>query len=102
MSLGRAKFEISSELFKLDDLDAREISDIWDGATNSEINGGYGHDLDYWKRAHALSTEAFADMFAATIYRGNELRQIIKYFPKSYKIFTEIIGEYIKEREHSG
>ena len=39
--------------------------------------------------------EAFAHMFCATIHNPESLANIQKYFPKSYKIFEEMVDEAV-------
>lgn len=40
------------------------LSDIFDGITGKQINGGYGHGADYWKNnIGAVYKEAFANMY---------------------------------------
>ena len=40
--------------------------------------------------------EAFAHMFCATIHNPEALANIKKYFPNSYKVFEEMIDDFVK------
>ena len=90
---------ISEELKQIEHSARHEISDIWHGATNQKVDGGYGHfKKGYWtaNKGEKLSQETFAHMFGATINNPEALMQIKKYFPESYKIFEEIVYETVK------
>jgi len=67
-----------------------DISDIWDGITKSKARAHYGHGASYWNKI-SVGTEAFAEMFSATVMNPESVAQIKHYFPDSYKIFEEII-----------
>ena len=73
------------------------ISDIFEGATNGRVSDGYGHGKTYWKKSKDnLATEAFANMFSASLTTKEQLEEIRKYFPKSVKIFEQMISELEK------
>ena len=73
------------------------LSDIIEGATNAKIKCGFGHGAKYWKdRAHGLSAEAFAEMFDSSVANMKQYEAIQKYFPKSCKIFKEMLDIIIK------
>ena len=72
-----------------------DISDMFDGITNGKVWGYTQHSYstkNYWK-THGVGSEAFAEMFDATINNSKSLKRIKDYFPKSYEIFEEIIQE---------
>lgn len=70
-----------------------DISDIFEGTIG--INGGVGHGKSYWERVN-VSTEAFAEMYSASVNNKESLEQIKKYFPESYDIFLKILEEMVK------
>ena len=89
---------ISDEIYGLGKAaNRRDVSDIWHGATRGKVDGGYGHKVSYWNDSENLPTEAFAEMFSATINNPKAVENIKKYFPKSYEIFERMIKE-IAER----
>lgn len=54
---------------------------------------GIGHGSDYAQRRSSLPHEAFAEMYSATA-TGNESLDVIKeFFPESYQIFLEMLGQ---------
>lgn len=67
-----------------------DISDMWDGITKSKARAHYGHGASYWTKI-SVGTEAFAEMFSASVMNPESVAQIKHYFPDSYKIFEEII-----------
>ena len=87
--------KISQDLRSMSLLEQQDISDMFDGITNGKAFGYTQHSYstkDYWKK-HKVGTEAFAEMFDATINNPESLKKIKEYFPKSYEIFEEIIKE---------
>lgn len=50
----------------------------------------YGHGTGYWG-VRGNGKEAFAEMYSALVSNSESLEQIKKYFPKSYKIFEEML-----------
>lgn len=89
--------EISKELKRLEKVNAHEISDIWHGATKKKVEGYFGHtQAGYWNDSASLPKESFAHMFCATIHNPEALIQIQRYFPRSYKVFEEMIKEFVK------
>lgn len=73
-----------------------DISDIVEGATKGKVKGGFGHGNSYWKDNENLALEAFAEMTDATLANPENLEQIKKYVPKSYKIYLEIVDLILK------
>ena len=49
-----------------------------------------------------MAKETFAHMFCATIQNPEALNHIKKYFPESYKIFNEMLEEYVQEKIKDG
>ena len=96
VSISEAEKVISEEISALSDAQQRDISDIFSGATKNRVFGRWKHENDYWTGGANLPRETFANMFQATINNPESLAQIKKYFPKSYKIFEEMIDEYIE------
>ena len=77
-----------------DSLTLANISDMFESGMKFSIQpfgaGHRGESPDYWKYRDN-SKEAFAEMFSATIAHQESLKQIKKYFPKSYKIFQQML-----------
>jgi SPP1 gp7 family putative phage head morphogenesis protein len=86
---------IESEIRALSNPQKADISDIFEGITKGKINGGWGHGKAYWKN-HDPSSEAFAEMYSASVNNPESLEQIKKYFPESYDLFLEILKEIAK------
>ncbi|KAF5070541.1 Phage Mu protein F like protein [anaerobic digester metagenome] len=86
---------IESEIRALSNPQKADISDIFEGVTKGKINGGWGHGKAYWKN-HDPSSEAFAEMYSASVNNPESLDQIKKYFPESYDLFLEILKEIAK------
>ena len=60
---------------------------------------GFGHGYNYYTNTSAppeTSQEAFAEMFSATVTGNDTLNTIKEFFPKSYKIFTEMLESVIE------
>ena len=83
------KNKLESELTPLQRAD---ISDMFEGSGQIGLDYflGIGHGLDYWKN-HEVCVEAFAEMYSATISSPESLKQIKRFFPKSYDMFLEIL-----------
>lgn len=86
---------VSKELKAMSGLAGSDISDIFEGATRAKAAGNFGHGVTYWKNRDN-GKEAFAEMFSATSVNPASLEKIKDYFPKSYKIFEEIVGTILK------
>lgn len=86
---------VSQELKNLQDVQQADVSDIFGGATGLKAQGYWGHKAAYWKNGDELPLEAFAEMFSATLCCPESLAQIRKYFPKSYKIFEEMVDDFV-------
>jgi hypothetical protein len=56
---------------------------------------GVGHGSSYHADSRNTPLEAFAEMFSATVTNNDSLPVIQKFFPKSYKIFEEMLGSVI-------
>ncbi|AUO15633.1 minor capsid protein [Clostridium taeniosporum] len=91
----RAYDALSKEIRELEAKDRADISDMFEGATGAKVRGGFGHGKSYWKERDN-GKEAFAEMFQATMCNPGSLESIKKYFPKSYKVFEEILDEINK------
>lgn len=89
-----------------DDIDYAGVSDIFDGATNGEVRGTYGHTdpladkfqgSTYWDDGKMLPKEAFANMFEAHMGASPEkLAHMEKMFPESCVMFKEMVKEYTR------
>lgn len=91
-----AKKRVIQDYFSgISDRAQTDVSDILEGATLGKYHGYYGHGTRYWN-THDVATEAFAEMFSATIVNPDSLAMIKQIFPKSYDIFVEICKEQIK------
>jgi len=87
---------VEKEIRSLTFAQKHAVSDIFGGATSLKVEGGWGHSAKYWRGGDNLPLEAFAEMFQATINNAESLAQIKKYFPDSYKIFEEMISDFVK------
>lgn len=69
------------------------ISDIYQGLTNHQISGKYGHkeNPNYWANPKALEKEAFAHMSEAMMIKGEKLNIFKLYFPQTYQYFYDFI-----------
>ena len=77
------------ELFERSD-----ISDMFEPVMETSYPFGFGHGRKYWQLRDS-GKEGFAEMFSASVSNPESLKQIKKFFPKSYKIFQEML-EVIK------
>ena len=77
---------------ELTPLQRADISDMFEGSGQIGMDYflGLGHGLNYWK-THEVCVEAFAEMYSATISSPESLKQIKRFFPKSYDMFLEIL-----------
>lgn len=75
----------------------RGISDILNGMSGGEINLGYWHDKEYWKKTGRVEAESFAQ-FGRALYEGNPgvLDMFKLLFPSSYNEVIERIERMIK------
>lgn len=87
-----------------------DISDMFDAyfSVNAGVEGafGVGHGRDYFSTFQAdgssdikriiskkrLGTEAFAEMYSATMTQNQSLSVIKQFFPRSYEIFIRMLG----------
>ena len=53
---------------------------------------GFGHGTSYWWHRDN-GREAFAEMYSAVVDNPESLEQIKRFFPESFKIFQEMLGE---------
>lgn len=88
----QAYIYLQNEILDIKKINRATISDTFGGATLNKINGGHTHPLLYWgKYQDSLSADVFANMFNALISSPEEIEYIKKYFPKSYKMFIEMM-----------
>lgn len=95
-SKSMAYTKLEKEIRAIPQMARSDISDMIEGVTKGKVNGGFGHGKTYWNRDTTLPTEAFAEMFSATLTNPESLDSIKKYFPESYKIFLEMLEEILK------
>lgn len=88
---------IEKELWDIPLMERANLSDIIEGASKAKVRGGVGHGKSYWKDEENLPCEAFAEMIDSSIANPDELNQIKKYFPESYKVFEEMIEVVLKQ-----
>ena len=87
-----ANRSVSDEITNIKTTSKPAISDIFAGATVNRIKDGYLHETSYWKAGDKyLATEAFANMFSTALTSPEKLTEIKKYFPKSVKIFEDML-----------
>lgn len=87
--------------FKSYDLrSTNDLSDIIEGATKGAVTISCGHGSDYWDRQdRMLSTEAFAEMMAASISNPASLKFIQKCLPSAYKVYQEMVQTLLDTKE---
>lgn len=78
-----------------------DISDMYEAALDGRIKnplgaGHVGNNPGYWKDSNNAGNEAFAEMFSATVLKGESLTLIKRHFPKSYDVFKKIIVDGAK------
>lgn len=84
---------MSEELYNIPPIKGGDLSDIIEGVTNGKITGTMGHiqgNPDYWNQI-SPSTEAFANMFSASIVNPQSRDFMKENIPRSYDIFEEIL-----------
>ena len=70
------------------------VSDIFGGVTLNKVKDGWGHSTSYWKGdKDNICFEFFAQTFSDSITNPEAIEVTKKYFPKSYKIFEQIIND---------
>ncbi|GHV39842.1 hypothetical protein FACS189490_04050 [Clostridia bacterium] len=84
--------KIKNEVLSEPILSTSDVSDMWGGLSKNSIGLHYGHETSYWNYTE-VGVEAFAEMFSATAMKPEGVVQIKRYFPKSYKLFEEIMSE---------
>ncbi|MDK2899607.1 MAG: hypothetical protein PWQ45_109 [Thermosipho sp. (in: thermotogales)] len=68
---------------------AGNIQDLWQGATQSAVRIGWGHDLDYYKYMGGKEVdELYAHFFQQTVL-NDKVELLNYYFPNSYKLWKE-------------
>ena len=88
-----AEYEFCKMMLNKYPLIARaDISDIMEATLRYENSYplGCGHGKRYWA-THNVNTEAFAEMYSATISNPESLEVIKTYLPKSYNVFLEML-----------
>lgn len=86
---------VAKRLGELPDNERADVSDLLGGATNMRCREGWGHfGKGYWdKEGRHLSTEAFAEMSAASFTSPESLGKIKEIFPESYEMFLKMAKE---------
>ena len=86
---------VAERLAELPDKERADVSDLLGGATNMRCREGWGHfGKGYWdKEGRHLSTEAFAEMSAASFTSPESLGIIREIFPESYEMFLKMTRE---------
>lgn len=101
VSIAEAREAVGKELKAGGFKATSDVSDMFEGATKGKVIGSGGHGKKYWTGykaygwsvpGHKVSSEAFAEMFSATLTNADSLVNIKKYFPESYSVFTEMLG----------
>lgn len=88
---------ITAKLKMIPDLARRDVSDILEGMSEGKIRGGYGHGgAKYWLTT-SVQTEAFAEMFHATINNPASVTELKRYFPRAYEGFMQLMDELAKK-----
>lgn len=71
--------------------DYRGVSDIYGSLSGCKVQGYWGHAKDYWQTKGSVETEAFANMFNASMSSPNELQHMKEMLPRSYGVFREML-----------
>lgn len=101
-TLEMAKASLRKELIQGYEKKAgRYVSDMFSGATSNEVSGLFGHRSSYWKKMGnpGVATEAFAQIYSASIANKSALSIIKSYFPKTYSIYRDIIKEMMRGKK---
>lgn len=74
-------------------IDRTDISDMFEPIMPKDLHHpfGVGHGSSYWNNRDN-GKEVFAEIYSALVNNKGSLEQIKKYFPKTYKIFIEMMG----------
>ncbi|MBR2682607.1 MAG: hypothetical protein IKE22_04985, partial [Atopobiaceae bacterium] len=98
-SMEMAYRSLSKELLSLPKEARADVSDLFGGATNNAVDGGFGHDEPgYWTSlpgTQRLASEGFAEMFSATMTQGESLEALRRCLPRSYSLFKQMLGEMV-------
>lgn len=89
----QAEYEFCKQIEKeLTLIQRADISDIFEPIMSEKCPYpfGIGHGTSYWKNRDN-GKEGFAEMYSATVSNSDSLEQIKRFFPKSYKIFLEML-----------
>lgn len=89
---------LQAEIREIPLMERGNLSDIMEGASKFKVRGGVGHGKEYWKREDNLPCEAFAEMIDSNVANKPALKQIQKYFPKSYEVFEEMLQFIINKQ----
>lgn len=74
----------------LDIINGASWSETIEGNELAGINTQIGHPVGYWSDV-PFEIEAFAEMYSATMTNLEDLAEIKKVFPESYKVFQEMV-----------
>lgn len=74
------------------------FQDLLDATTNGQINVGWSHSRDYWRRSGNLQAEAFAHFFEASMGANDKLERFAFYFPTAFAIFSTMIENILPEQ----
>ena len=91
---------VKKELYNLHQYARLSVSDTFSGCTFNKVKDGGYHSTSYWKSDPELvCLEFFAENFSAMIVNPRSLEMIKKYFPKSHKIFKQMLDDIVEESE---
>lgn len=100
VSIQAARDDLGSIMRREGTISTGDVSDMLEGATKGKFMGSAGHGKAYWTGhntywgktpGHSVATEAFAEMFSASITNKASLAKIKEVFPESYSLFQEMI-----------
>lgn len=76
-----------------------DISDMFQRYTEQHYGIAFpfdvGHNPGYFSIERKLSSEAFAEMYSATVTQSDSLKGINDFFPKSYQLFLKMLGDAV-------
>lgn len=102
ISKAAAYRNISKALYSMPDAEARDLSDIFEGATKARARGRWGHGASYWNNPDNLPVEAFAEMFSARMANEASARVLRRWLPRSSAVFDGIISTMLSKLYKEG
>ena len=80
----------------ISDMFEEYLTDTYGNSLQFPFGAGHGYSYYHSGRTGATATEAFAEMFSATVTGNDSLPVIKQFFPKSYQIFLDMLESVTK------